>query len=107
MNIASSATIIPFPRQRHAPALDNATLSSLHSAETAIASLSHEFDIEGENIRHGARLSQNGGIINGRALAWACHAALHIINLRGNLHTDHALSHAIRTWLQARRQADG
>ncbi|MVA47747.1 hypothetical protein GOZ83_22050 [Agrobacterium vitis] len=106
MTSQSSAIIIPF-RRRHAPALDSATLSSLHSAETAIASLSHEFDIESENIRHGARLSQNGGIINGRALAWACHAALHIINLRGNLHTDHALSHAIRTWLQARRQVDG
>ncbi|MVB04198.1 hypothetical protein GN325_20755 [Agrobacterium vitis] len=107
MTTQSSATILPFPRRRPALAVDNTTMTSLHDAETAIASLSHEFDIEGENVRHGASLSQNGGIINGRALAWACHAALHIINLRGNLHTDHALSHAIRTWLQARRQADG
>ncbi|MGV1801534.1 hypothetical protein ACQZ6A_06635 [Agrobacterium vitis] len=107
MTTQSSATILPFPRRHPTLAVDNTAMTSLHRAETAIASLSHEFDIEGENVRHGARLSQNGGIINGRALAWACHAALHIINLRGNLHTDHALSHAIRTWLQARRQADG
>ncbi|MUO84025.1 hypothetical protein [Agrobacterium vitis] len=107
MTDRASATILAFPRLPLRLAVDNTALPSLRDAETAIASLSHEFDIEGENVRHGARLSQNGGIINGRALAWACHAALHIINLRGNLHTDHALSHAIRTWLQARRQVDG
>ncbi|ACM39152.1 MULTISPECIES: hypothetical protein [Rhizobium/Agrobacterium group] len=107
MTTQSTATILPFPRRRPPLVVDNDTSTNLFNAEISIASLSHEFDIEAENVRHGARLSQNGGIINGRALAWACHAALHIINLRGNLHTDHALSHAIRTWLQARRQADG
>jgi len=102
-----SATIIPFPPRRPRLAVDNTTTPSLDRAEAAIASLSNEFDIEGENIRLGGNLSKGGGILNGRALAWACEVAIHLINLRGNPHGDHALSHAIRTWLRDRSNAHG
>ncbi|MGG7519654.1 hypothetical protein ACQ3G6_17400 [Allorhizobium undicola] len=100
-----SAQIIPFrrPAQTRAPGLDETTLDLLNEAENCLMTVIEEVDIECENIRHGANLSEGGGLRNGRAAIRAAELTLSLINLTSHPERFSDLSRAARLVVQSMR----